>query len=266
MGTASQRCHRGLRPARIVSGRTVTPIWPARTSTVERLTRSRSKKASRASRVFLFDLPCCTRRPGGWRAYTCRDAAAIEWRYCLFTLNCCISFCLTGVISEYLVPPPPHPPFRVVKCSKIHLVLQTAYCAYPNCHIQSSIYELKLSVMHDRDWNLSCQSDSGLPELLIGQTSLLLSLTDKWPTAGTHAVPHNKTGGSKGLHSKEARTHVYTHAKTKRHYSLSSLLLHSLLNLLFAVSGKGGKNRKRGKSQDEEKVKRDLIFKEYLQG
>ena len=77
------------------------------------------------------------------------------------------------------------------------------------------------------------------------------------------------------LSSRSLDFHCETGAKTKNDYSLSSqlvlyCLIHCLLNLLFvvvvAISGKGGKNRKRGKNQDEERVKRDLIFKEYLQG
>jgi len=32
------------------------------------------------------------------------------------------------------------------------------------------------------------------------------------------------------------------------------------------IIGKGGKNRKRGRNDDQEKEKRELRFKEYLQG
>lgn len=77
------------------------------------------------------------------------------------------------------------------------------------------------------------------------------------------------------LSSRSLDFHCETGTKTKTDYSIS---LGSLSSLLLAILertespffccylGKGGKNRKRGKNQDEERVKRDLIFKEYLQG
>ena len=43
-------------------------------------------------------------------------------------------------------------------------------------------------------------------------------------------------------------------------------LLSVKLDWPMKIIGKGGKNRKRGRNDDQEKEKRELRFKEYLQG